>query len=444
MNVTSATPEAIGRTARELREWTQGSRERVRHFLRHPISEYRRYVEEFGYDYPVALVTLVDLVLLTTGAGAVAQRYAAGYFPSLVPLAALLIIALIGPPCVIFNVPPHPVFMAGLVVFAEALFLIQPVSTDMAPGLLVIGAGEIAATASTAISLPCTAIMGAELAFFAIRGHVDGLVWYSLAMVMGWMTGRMLNYQRRYLYQERENQDVRARAAAEEERRRIAREVHDVIAHSLSVTLLHVTAARHALQTDRDVDEAIDALSDAERLGRQAMADIRRTVGLLGRRSSLIPEPGLADIADLVEDFVRAGLTIDYRLEGDASTVSAGLGLTLYRICQESLSNIAKHAPGERAVLRIVLHAKYIDVTATNTLPGNASPRIGRGMGIAGMHQRIAPVNGSLTAGPEGDGWRVHARIPLNGQFLCPAAPAEEHLRTILQTMIAKPAREGM
>ncbi len=94
--------------------------------------------------------------------------------------------------------------------------------------------------------------------------------------------------------------------AAADERRRIAREVHDVIAHSLSVTLLHVTGARRGLQQDRDIDDAVEALEQAEHLGRQAMADIRRTVGLLdGALMSLAPEPGVDDIHCLVDDFVR-------------------------------------------------------------------------------------------------------------------------------------------
>ncbi|ONF61744.1 sensor histidine kinase, partial [Amycolatopsis keratiniphila] len=120
------------------------------------------------------------------------------------------------------------------------------------------------------------------------------------------------------------------------ERQRIAREVHDVVGHSLSITLLHLTGARHALQQDRDVDEAIEALTEAEQVGRAAMADIRRTVGLLADSpSGSAPLPGVEDIATLVERTRSAGLAVRYTQEGDLGRVGASEGLGLYRIVQE-------------------------------------------------------------------------------------------------------------
>ena len=121
-----------------------------------------------------------------------------------------------------------------------------------------------------------------------------------------------------------------AEHAAADERRRIAREVHDAIAHSLSVTLLHVTGARRALQQDRDVDDAVEALEQAEQLGRQAMADIRRTVGLLDDSPMKIaPEPGIDDIEVLVQDFERAGLAVTLRVDGAPRRVSGAVELGL-------------------------------------------------------------------------------------------------------------------
>ncbi|GAB2547948.1 sensor histidine kinase [Nocardia heshunensis] len=446
MNVTLATPEAIGQVWRDLREWLSDSAARGRGFLRNPLAVYRSWVDDNGFDYPVSMVLLADLMVFTIGVICFAQRVAAGYFPGGLALAALIVIIMTGPPCVILNFPPRPVLLAALAMVAVALFLAQPVSFDLAPLMLIVITGEIAAIARTAIGTAVGLAMFAELLFFRFVGHTDGVAfpWFALGILFGWFTGQLLNYQRRYLYQERDYQHIRALQAAGEERRRIAREVHDVIAHSLSITLLHVTAARHALQTDRDVDEAVDALADAERLGRQAMADIRRTVGLLdGQPASLRPEPGLDDIEDLVSDFVRAGMTIDFRATGDPREVSAGLGLAAYRICQESLANIAKHAPGAQAQLRIMLHPRHIDLAVTNTLPPGALPRPGNGMGITGMRQRLAVLGGSLTAGLEDDTWQVRARIPTTGQFPCIAA-AEQGLRTVLTTMTHKPLQEGV
>ena len=111
--------------------------------------------------------------------------------------------------------------------------------------------------------------------------RLDNAGLYLSFVAIGWLVGYLMRTQQLLMIKQGQAQAALAEHAAADERRRIAREVHDVIAHSLSVTLLHVTAARRGLQQDRDVDDAVGALEDAERLGRQAMADIRRTVGLL-------------------------------------------------------------------------------------------------------------------------------------------------------------------
>ncbi|WP_067544631.1 sensor histidine kinase [Nocardia crassostreae] len=445
MNVTSATPAALGRALRELRGVPRASAERIRRFARNPAEEFRRNVERTEYGYPVPVVAMIDVVVvLVVGIIAMLHRYQDGYFPSVLPIVALVVLNLHLPLYAFLGIFPKPLIVTVLTMSAAALFLVQPVPTDIAPFVLFAAAGEVAAITPMLVSIPVACAMLAELVFFTSIGHVDlPLPVWVVGILCGWMVGQLLNYQRRYLFQERENQEVRAVQAADDERRRIAREVHDVIAHSLSITLLHVTAARHALQTDRDVDEAVDALTDAERLGRQAMADIRRTVGLLDQRpASQAPEPGLEDVGDLVADFVRAGMTVDYRLDGDAASVSAGIGLALYRISQESLANIAKHAPGARARLRIAISASEIRVDVSNTLPPGAAARPGRGMGISGMRQRIGLLDGTLTAGPYDGGWHVHARIPLTGEPVtglgCIAVAAEDSLRTALQSMTRK------
>jgi signal transduction histidine kinase len=159
---------------------------------------------------------------------------------------------------------------------------------------------------------------------------------YLSFIAMGWLIGYLMRSQQLLMIKQSQAQAALAEHAAADERRRIAREVHDVIAHSLSVTLLHVTGARRGLQEDRDIDDAVDALEGAERLGRQAMADIRRTVGLLDDAPMKIsPEPGVDDIGRLVDDFRRAGLNVSMRTDGSTERVSAAVGLALYRITQD-------------------------------------------------------------------------------------------------------------
>jgi len=215
----------------------------------------------------------------------------------------------------------------------------------------------------------------------------------------------------------RQAQEALAAGAAAEERARIAREVHDVIAHSLTVTLLHVSAARLAVQ-DRPED-AVAALAEAERLGRRSLADVRRAVGLLGPAQdggAAAPLPAAADIPALVAEYRAAGLHAGLAVTGDVEVLSSATSLALYRIAEESLANAARYAPGApvevelaieggRAVLRIVNGAGTPDPPPVV----DARP----GLGLSGIRQRTELIGGSLQVGPFGTGWRVEVEVPL-------------------------------
>jgi len=226
-----------------------------------------------------------------------------------------------------------------------------------------------------------------------------------------------MRIQAQLLVKQQEMQADLAEHAAADERRRIAREVHDVIAHSLSVTMLHVTGARRALQQDGDIDDAVAGLVDAERLGRQAMADIRRTVGLLETGpTKMAPEPGIADIPNLVDGFVSAGLPVTLHTEGRYERVSAAVGLALYRITQESLANIVKHASASKTDVGLLVSPSHASLSVINTLPVTvpAAPASQSGRGLPGMRQRVELLGGILDAGPCRQGWSVRAEIPIN------------------------------
>ncbi|MEU2030191.1 sensor histidine kinase [Nocardia amamiensis] len=421
----SEAPPGTPRTGR-LRAALLRTRQRCAEFVRHPVAAFRRNVEQLPFDYPPSVIISIDLAVLVVAVAAAVQRHE--YFPTVLPIIAVLLTYAFGPLYAFLGVMPRPLLLGVLAMAAEALFLAQPVSADFAPFVLVAAAGEIAAIAPKRVSIPITVAMMLQLVAFDAIGHLwEGLPTYLVGIAFGWMAGLMMQYQRRFLYQERGYQDIRAAQAADEERHRIAREVHDVIAHSLSVTLLHLTAARHALQTDRDVDEAVEALTDAERLGRQAMADIRRTVGLLDARPwKQVAEPSVEDVKDLVGDFVRAGLDVRYECEGDLGAVSPAVGLALYRISQESLANVVKHAPGASASVRIAVDATMVTLTVDNTLPAGVLSQRGTGMGVSGMRQRAELLGGRMTVGPSNHGWSVRAGIPLapgRGGFSCSILP---------------------
>ena len=299
---------------------------------------------------------------------------------------------------------------AAVLLFATA----TPIAADFTPLLLVL---MISATVAMSPPLPgvLAALSAAALLVAAAQAHrLDELALYLPVLGMGWLVGFLMQVQRRLMIKQEEAQAALAEHAVADERRRIAREVHDVVAHSLSVTMLHVTGARRALQEDRDIDDAVDALEDAERLGRQAMASIRRTVGLLDDAPlRTAPEPDADDITGRVRDFVRAGLAVRLQVDGPTQRLSATEGLALYRIVQESLANIAKHAPESESTVTLRITLTTAELAVVNRLPVPAGGGV-PGRGLTGMRQRVELLGGTVDIGPAESDWVVRASIPLS------------------------------
>jgi signal transduction histidine kinase len=194
-----------------------------------------------------------------------------------------------------------------------------------------------------------------------------------------------------------------------EERGRIARELHDVIAHSLTVSLLHVTSAR--LAVDHDPGDASRALAEAERLGRQALTEVRATMGLLREdhpSGVTRPVPGFGQVPQLVEEFRGAGVQITLAVDGDPSGLPLTVGSTIYRIVQEALTNAARHAPGTPVTVDVTV----ADQNVTVLVDSAGLPMQGSGMGLINMAERAGALGGSCTAGPGGHGWLVTATLP--------------------------------
>ncbi len=303
----------------------------------------------------------------------------------------------------------------ALLLFATA----TPIHADVAPALLVLMVISVATLSSVSGGFLAAVSAAAMLLVASVLHRLDEVVLYLGFVGAAWLFGYLMRTTRLLLAEQIRAQEALAEHAAADERRRIAREVHDVIAHSLSITRLHVTGARRGLQQDRDVDDAVEALEQAERLGRQAMADIRRTVGLLDssapRAAQTTPEPGIDDVGVLVADFERAGLDVTLHSDGPTERVSAAVGLALYRIAQESLANIAKHAPDSKSTVVLAICATSARLTVTNRLPAAvAAAQSPEGRGLRGMRQRVELLGGAIDAGPTRDGWSVCADIPLD------------------------------
>ena len=233
---------------------------------------------------------------------------------------------------------------------------------------------------------------------------VAGTVFTSIACVMA-------RRERDLVDQLREAQAGLADRARAEERNRIAGEMHDVIGHALTVSLLHVSSARLAL--DDDPDEARTSLAEAERLGRASLAEVRQAVGMLREQtSSSVPLPHVGQLPELVESFRRAGRTVHLDVDGEVDAVSTTTGLTVYRIVQESLTNVVRHAPTAAARVRLEIATDRVRVTVDDDGGppfGGAAPD---GVGIISMRERAEASRGRLTAGPTPTGWRVAAELP--------------------------------
>jgi signal transduction histidine kinase len=212
---------------------------------------------------------------------------------------------------------------------------------------------------------------------------------------------------------EREREE-RARLAVSEERARIARELHDVVGHSVSVMTVQASAVRRLLEPDQDRERA--ALLVVEQTGREALAEMRRMVGVLRRPEeapALAPQPSLEQLGRLVEQAREAGLPVELRIEGDPKQLPSGVDLTAYRLVQEGLTNAIKHARAQRAEVVVRYSDGHVELTVSDDGPGGGGGDKG-GHGLVGMRERVSVYGGELEAGPRPEGgYRLHARLPV-------------------------------
>lgn len=214
------------------------------------------------------------------------------------------------------------------------------------------------------------------------------------------------------------DRERRAHDAVSAERTRIARELHDVVAHAVSVMIVQADGARFALRTDPDTTER--ALVTIAGTGREALRELRRTVALLRTEHApdQVPQHGTAGLAKVAQLMRDAGLAVDLELAGELDEVAPEVSLGVHRIVQEALTNTLRHAGAHpKAWVRVRRHAEDIEVEITDSggVPVRPEDRIqGSGLGLAGMRERMAVLGGSMEAGRTLDGaWRVRARIPL-------------------------------
>lgn len=209
--------------------------------------------------------------------------------------------------------------------------------------------------------------------------------------------------------------ETAAQLAVEGERTRVARELHDIVSHSVSVMVIQAGAARHAVEEG----ETADALAAVEKTGRDALTELRHLLGVLAPdtegEDALAPQPGLSRLGTLVDRIAFAGLPVEVIVNGDPRPLPTGIDVTAYRVVQEALTNALRHAPGSRAEVRVGYGTRNLRLEILNTPPAAGVPmRTADGRGLIGLRERVALYGGDLDARRRfGGGYRVRARIPL-------------------------------
>jgi signal transduction histidine kinase len=291
--------------------------------------------------------------------------------------------------------------------FAGALVALYTVAAYVGrPGSIGIGVGA-------ALALPLMSFDENN------AGPAEIVATYAI-FAAAWILGDRIGARRGYLREleeravrhEREREE-HARHAAAEEQARIARELHDIITHNVSVMTVQAAAARDVFETQPN--RAREALGSIESTGRGALTELRRLLGgVQDGDGSLAPLPGLARLDDLVAQVRSAGLTVELTVEGEPHELPAGVDLSAYRIVQEALTNTLKHAQASSVSVRVRYGSGVLEVEVVDDGRGPAANGGERGHGIIGMRERAALFGGELRVGPApGQGFSVHASIPL-------------------------------
>jgi signal transduction histidine kinase len=268
-------------------------------------------------------------------------------------------------------------------------------------------------------------VIVSSLAFlvYQIPGHTGGeLVFIPIDFAVAWVAGFALRErtekaeaaETRAAIAERER-DAAARIAVAEERARIARELHDIVAHAVSVMVLRVGAVRHELPDSHAGDR--DALRDVERAGRTALVEMRRLLAAMrddGDEAELVPQPGLDGLDSLRDEIGRAGLPVEVHVDGEPFPLPRGVDLSAYRIVQEGLTNALRHARATKADVTVRYRPGEVQLEVRDNGVGSSTTD-GLGHGLVGIRERVKIFGGEMTAGTvNGGGFVLNTRLPLS------------------------------
>jgi signal transduction histidine kinase len=242
----------------------------------------------------------------------------------------------------------------------------------------------------------------------------DTVVFYAMLVGLPWAVGAAVR-QRRAKEAQLEAERAEAAAAIVAERARIARELHDVVAHAISVMVIQARGGRRVLEAAPD--ESAEAFAAIERTGHEALDEMRRLLGMLRRNDDAVelgPQPSLRELDRLAEQIRDAGLPVELVVEGQPRDLPPGVEVSAYRIVQEALTNALKHAGPARARVVVRYEPDDLELVITDDGAGGPPPGTGQGFGLIGMRERVSVYGGELQAGRQTDGgYALRVRLPL-------------------------------
>jgi signal transduction histidine kinase len=323
-----------------------------------------------------------------------------------------------------------PGTVLALILASGLAFAALDLPPDILGVAILVAVYSVAAYGSRWVSL--AGLAAVEVALVAVqrtpgRTGVGTLIGNLGGVAAAWLLGYFAHNYRAYAARLEERtteleqaREELARRAVTEERLRLARELHDVVAHAMSVIAVQSGVGAHV--ADTNPQEAAKALAAIEATSRAALEELRRLLGVLRQedepQGELAPVPGLADLETLLAEVAKAGLAVKLQVEGTPSPLPAGLDLSAYRIVQEALTNVVKHAGPTRAQVVVGFRDQDVRVEVTDDGRGAVTSvsdgRAGTGHGLIGMRERVQAFGGDLEVGPRPDGgFRVAARLPL-------------------------------
>jgi signal transduction histidine kinase len=383
------------------------------------VRRLRSLTRRYGFDLLIAFVALDAALEVVFRHDPTAEPRTTHWFAA--PAIALVVLPLLGRRRFPFAAPALLWLWAAALSFVDGRLVVFTLGVEVAGMVAAFLLGSLREPAQARIGLAIV-LSAAAIVVYNDPSHAAGeFVFIPILFAIGWLAGFAVREratqaeaaEERATHAERER-EAAARIAVAEERARIARELHDVVAHAVSVMVLQVGAVRHKLPEGRPGDR--QALEGVEQTGRTALAEMRRLLGAMrsdGEHAEFAPQPGLDDLNALLDQVRRAGLSVHLHVDGEPVALPRALDLSAYRIVQEGLTNVLKHAHASEANVTVGYRSDELDIEIRDNGSG-ATPSNGHGHGLVGVRERVKIYGGEMSAGTaSGGGFVLSTHLPL-------------------------------